>query len=71
MLGGLLTHFETVSAIDVGEDVAFVFGAFERVEDESVFAEHLLGNTIFADVVFIALELIFVLAIFGRADELT
>ena len=66
-----LTQFDAVAAVDVGQVIALVFGALERVEDESVVAQFLLGHAIYADVVFVALEIVLVLAIFRRADELT
>jgi len=61
----------TVSAFDVGHVIAFVLGFLERVEDESVLAEHLRGDAVIADVVFVALFFILVLAVFVWALELS
>ena len=65
-----LTESFTSGAVDEAGQVALVVSAFERVEDESILTEHLLGLTIDTDVVFVALFFMDVLAITSWAFEL-
>jgi len=61
----------TILAVDVGEEIAFEFGAFEGVEDETVLAQLLFGHALGADVIFVALELVLVLAVLSGAFKLS
>lgn len=50
--------FFTTGAVNEVRQVAFVLRASVWVEDEPIFAEHLLGNTVDADEVFVALGIV-------------
>jgi hypothetical protein len=63
------TQFSSVSAVDAEGLVALVNLPDGRVEDKTVRAQFGCGYSINAFVVFVALSVIFVLAVFFRTPE--